>query len=104
MEWEAERGLRLVSIKPIQGRYFMNIRRNARGIIAMTVTVLVLTGLMCTLPSMSIAAPIEIKLTTVQLKSQQMGIGIDRFSKYATELLKDKVRIRTIPVRRKSRR
>jgi tripartite ATP-independent transporter DctP family solute receptor len=75
----------------------MNIRRNTRGIIAMTVTVLVLTGLMCTLPSMSIAAPIEIKLTTVQLKSQQMGIGIDRFSKYATELLKDKVRIRTYP-------
>ena len=43
------------------------------------------------------AAPIDIKLTTVQMRNQQMGVGIERFAKYATEILKDKVRIRTYP-------
>lgn len=43
------------------------------------------------------AAPIDIKITTVQMKHQQMGVGIDRLAKYAQEKLKDKVRVRTYP-------
>lgn len=41
--------------------------------------------------------PVDIKITTVQLRHQQMGVGIERFAKYAQEKLKDKVRIRTYP-------
>jgi tripartite ATP-independent transporter DctP family solute receptor len=43
------------------------------------------------------AAPIDIKITTVQLRQQQMGVGIERLAKYITEKLKDKVRVRTYP-------
>ena len=43
------------------------------------------------------AAPVDIKITTVQLRHQQMGVGIERFAKYAQERLKDKVRVRTYP-------
>ena len=43
------------------------------------------------------AAPIDIKITTVQMKHQQMGVGIDRLSKYIQTNLKDKVRVRTYP-------
>ncbi|MFB3885162.1 MAG: TRAP transporter substrate-binding protein [Thermodesulfobacteriota bacterium] len=43
------------------------------------------------------AQPVDLKITTVQLKQQQMGVGIDRFAKYAQEKLGDKVRIRTYP-------
>jgi C4-dicarboxylate-binding protein DctP len=43
------------------------------------------------------AAPVDIKITTVQLRHQQMGVGIERFAKYAQEALKDKVRVRTYP-------
>jgi C4-dicarboxylate-binding protein DctP len=45
------------------------------------------------------AAPIELKITTVQMKQQQMGIGIERLAKYinADAKLKDKVRVRTYP-------
>ncbi len=43
------------------------------------------------------AAPVDIKITTVQLRQQQMGIGIERFAKYAQDTLKDKVRVRTYP-------
>jgi len=43
------------------------------------------------------AAPVDIKITTVQLRQQQMGVGIERFAKYAQETLKDKVRVRTYP-------
>src|SRR5690242_13193074 len=43
------------------------------------------------------AAPVEIKITTVQLKQQQMGVGIDRFAKYANEALPGKVTVRTYP-------
>ncbi len=47
----------------------------------------------------SFAAPIDIKITTVQLRQQQMGIGIERLAKYvaADPKLKDKVRVRTYP-------
>ncbi len=43
------------------------------------------------------AAPIDIKITTIQLKSQQMGVGLDILSKNIKERLKDKVRVRTYP-------
>jgi C4-dicarboxylate-binding protein DctP len=43
------------------------------------------------------ASPMDIKITTVQLRHQQMGIGIERFAKYAQEMLKDKVRVRAYP-------
>jgi len=42
-------------------------------------------------------APIDIKITTIQMRHQQMGVGIERLSKYITEKLKDKVRVRTYP-------
>ena len=47
----------------------------------------------------AVAAPIELKITTVQMKQQQMGIGIERLAKYinADAKLKDKVRVRTYP-------
>ena len=41
--------------------------------------------------------PIDIKITTVQMRNQQMGVGIDRLAKYITEKLKDKVRVRVYP-------
>ena len=49
--------------------------------------------------STSFAAPIDMKITTVQLRQQQMGIGIERLAKYinADPKLKDKVRVRTYP-------
>ena len=43
------------------------------------------------------AAPIDIKVSTIQLRQQQMGIGIERFAKYVQEELKDSVRVRTYP-------
>jgi C4-dicarboxylate-binding protein DctP len=58
----------------------------------------VLSGFLFTagLPEL-FAQAVDIKITTVQLRQQQMGIGIDRFAKYAQERLKDKVRVRTYP-------
>jgi C4-dicarboxylate-binding protein DctP len=43
--------------------------------------------------------PVDIKITTIQLRQQQMGIGIERLAKYinADPKLKDKVRVRTYP-------
>ena len=41
--------------------------------------------------------PIEIKLTTIQMRQQQMGIGIERIAKYSQEKLKDRIRMRTYP-------
>jgi C4-dicarboxylate-binding protein DctP len=45
------------------------------------------------------AAPLEMKVTTVQLRQQQMGEGIERLAKYINgdPKLKDKVRVRTYP-------
>jgi C4-dicarboxylate-binding protein DctP len=43
------------------------------------------------------AAPIDIKVSTIQLRHQQMGVGIERFAKYVQEELKDSVRVRTYP-------
>ena len=43
------------------------------------------------------AAPIDIKVSTIQLRQQQLGVGIERFAKYAQEELKDSVRVRTYP-------
>ena len=41
--------------------------------------------------------PIDIKITTIQLRNQQMGVGIERLAKYTQERLKDKIRVRTYP-------
>ena len=41
--------------------------------------------------------PIDIKITTIQLRQQQMGVGVERLAKYMRETLKDKVRVRTYP-------
>jgi len=57
----------------------------------LTVTVLAHTGLVLA------QQPIDIKITTIQLRHQQMGVGIERLAKYAQERLKDKVRVRTYP-------
>jgi C4-dicarboxylate-binding protein DctP len=43
------------------------------------------------------AQPVDIKITTIQLRQQQMGVGIERFAKYAKEQLGDKVRVRAYP-------
>jgi C4-dicarboxylate-binding protein DctP len=45
------------------------------------------------------AQTIDIKITTIQLRHQQMGVGIERLAKYinADPRLKDKVRVRTYP-------
>ncbi len=45
----------------------------------------------------SFAAPIDVKITTVQMKQQQMGEGIDRLAKYMSANLGNKVRVRTYP-------
>lgn len=47
-------------------------------------------------PAMS-AGPVDIKITTVQLRQQQMGVGIERLAKYIDAQLKGKVRVRTYP-------
>jgi len=44
-----------------------------------------------------LAQPVDIKITTVQLRHQQMGVGIERLAKYSQEKLKDKIRVRTYP-------
>ena len=41
--------------------------------------------------------PIDIKITTIQLRQQQMGVGVERLAKYMRETLKDKIRVRTYP-------
>jgi len=41
--------------------------------------------------------PVDVKITTVQLRHQQCGVGIERIAKYAQEKLKNKVRVRTYP-------
>jgi tripartite ATP-independent transporter DctP family solute receptor len=43
------------------------------------------------------AAPIDIRVSTIQLRQQQLGVGIERFAKYVQEELKDNVRVRTYP-------
>jgi len=41
--------------------------------------------------------PVDIKITTIQLRQQQMGVGVERLGKYIKERLTDKVRVRTYP-------
>jgi tripartite ATP-independent transporter DctP family solute receptor len=40
---------------------------------------------------------VDIKITTVQLRNQQMGVGIERLAKYVKDNLGSKVRVRTYP-------
>jgi C4-dicarboxylate-binding protein DctP len=57
-------------------------------------TVFVLAGFFVIFSNAN-AAPVDIKVTTIQLKQQQLGEGVERFAKYAQEELKDKIRVRT---------
>ena len=41
--------------------------------------------------------PVDIKITTIQLKQQQMGVGIERLATYVKEVLGNKVRVRAYP-------
>jgi C4-dicarboxylate-binding protein DctP len=41
--------------------------------------------------------PVDIKITTIQLKQQQMGVGIERLATYVKEALGNKVRVRAYP-------
>jgi C4-dicarboxylate-binding protein DctP len=62
--------------------------------IVVAATVFVLAGFFVIFSNAN-AAPIDIKVTTIQLKQQQLGEGVERFAKYVQEELKDKVRVRT---------
>jgi C4-dicarboxylate-binding protein DctP len=64
---------------------------------AMLVVALCLGVLMMLLHDSAFAASIDIKITTVQLKQQQMGDAIDRLAKYMSADLGNKVRVRTYP-------
>jgi C4-dicarboxylate-binding protein DctP len=64
--------------------------------IFLTIMVFVITGMFAIFSDVK-AAPIDIKVSTIQLRQQQMGVGIERFSKYVQEELKDSVRVRTYP-------
>jgi C4-dicarboxylate-binding protein DctP len=65
-----------------------------RKSVCAAITAFIATGFFLTF-SNAMAAPIDIKVTTIQLKQQQLGEGIERFAKYAQEELKDKIRVRT---------
>ena len=67
-----------------------------RKSVCAAITAFIATGFFLTF-SNAMAAPIDIKVTTIQLKQQQLGVGIERFAKYVQEELKDKIRVRTYP-------
>lgn len=55
------------------------------------------TALLARVGEVSAQQPVDIKITTIQLRQQQMGVGIERLAKYIKERLGDKVRVRTYP-------
>lgn len=69
-----------------------------QGLLFVLVTVF-LTAAFVTCAGEAAAQTIDIKITTIQLRHQQMGVGIERLAKYinADPRLKDKVRVRTYP-------
>jgi len=69
-----------------------------RALFFITVMAFVAAGLIAGFSDAE-AAPIEIKITTVQLRHQQMGEAIERLAKYihGDAKLKDQVRVRTYP-------
>ena len=54
-------------------------------------------ALLAHVSEVSAQQPVDIKITTIQLRQQQMGVGIERLAKYIKERLGDKVRVRTYP-------
>ena len=69
------------------------MKRQRRIVSIVFVTILVLSGF----TEVIAQQPVDLKITTVQLKQQQMGVGIERLAKYIQERLKDRVRVRTYP-------
>jgi tripartite ATP-independent transporter DctP family solute receptor len=67
-----------------------------RALTFVAITVFVMAGLFAIFSDAK-AETIDIKLSTIQLRQQQLGQGIERFAKYAQEELKDRVRVRTYP-------
>ncbi len=69
-----------------------------KRIMIITLLLLLIGALIFTgLPEVMAQQPIDIKITTIQMRHQQMGVGIERLSRYINEKLKDKVRVRTYP-------
>jgi len=71
-------------------------RRIGKASLAAALLLVPVAMLLWSIPAHS-AQPLDIKITTIQLKQQQMGIGIDRLSKYIKEKLGDRVRVRAYP-------
>ncbi len=69
-----------------------------KRILVSGVSVLLLLATILSHPGPTFAQqPVDVKITTIQLRHQQMGVGIERLAKYMKEILKDKVRVRTYP-------
>ena len=69
-----------------------------RGVLVLFLSVVVLAAaLLAHVGEVSAQQPIDIKITTIQLRQQQMGVGIERLAKYIKERLGDKVWVRTYP-------
>jgi C4-dicarboxylate-binding protein DctP len=69
------------------------MERKKRFVVVAFVVIFVLSGFV----EVMAQQPVDLKITTVQLKQQQMGVGIDRLAKTIQERLKDRVRVRTYP-------
>ena len=71
--------------------------KNSKFTIALLSVVFLAVALLAQVGEVSAQQPIDIKITTIQLRQQQMGVGVERLAKYMRETLKDKVRVRTYP-------
>lgn len=71
--------------------------KNSKFTIALFSAVFLAVALLAQVGEVSAQQPIDIKITTIQLRQQQMGVGVERLAKYMRETLKDKVRVRTYP-------
>jgi C4-dicarboxylate-binding protein DctP len=68
-----------------------------RKIVVLLCVMFLATVVLAHAGDVSAQQPVDIKITTIQLRQQQMGVGLDRLSKYIKERLGDKVRVRTYP-------
>jgi C4-dicarboxylate-binding protein DctP len=72
--------------------------RMNRGVSVLFLSVVFLAAaLPARVGEVSAQQPVDIKITTIQLRQQQMGVGIERLAKHIKERLGDKVRVRTYP-------
>jgi len=78
--------------KPFLGKEVIRMKKYIQVFLVVSVGIFFFVGI-----TELFAQPLDIKITTVQLRQQQMGVGIERFAKYAQEKLKEKIRIRTYP-------